>query len=930
MNEQAVADVSLQRAVSVVLLGGNDPAYRARAAAYYAEQACEWPLLEAAPDQPWSVSLQCALEQVDTPYVLLAKDTDFILPDALEAAVAWLQAHPSEQSALGYVLGYRPGNSVVDYHKVGDAYQGDSTDGPLQRIRRFAECGQQAWRAVVRVEALRAVLGSVPAELSGEGWLVGLSCALLLHGSVKVLEHTAVVSECPAQVMGSVAREETLAHVTQALVQWDHEQKSLWCDDQGFVILREFIHATYGGDELPLLFTSAWGSVVGDPERRFEPQQFVELPYYNAPLFRRLSGLEFFIHAWPVGQTHINAVEGTWVRQRDLLHVHPNDTDKSLQERYWQALVLSLFDPVVCRRLADSLVGEDMGDQVSELNDWLARLDRVKGIDLGQQLTATPSGRVLQALADATPDAAGRKRIMLHLAKRKEPQLAFIVLDLEDDNAGLQRTFDSILASGVRDFRLVVLKVGALPAITTARDTLHFIKVTAANVVSHLNQVVRQLSSEWMLLLQAGDELTAGGLLRLRVELVEAPGCQAICGNEVQRDTAGRLVGILRPGADFDLLRSRPDLMSRHWLMRRETVVALGGYSETYRHALEFDLLLRLVEAQGLGGLAHLDEYLVIGRMAGEAMMTDALATLNRHMTQLGYQGAISEGAGQRLHLDFRHTATPLVSILLVADADIEQLKASLASIVQRTRYPRYEVLVVSEAHASEYLIAQLGSVSGIGKRVRLVTSEQPASYEALINLAVTQAQGDYLVLFGTHCQVMTPAWIGSLLNQAQRPEVGIVGCQMYDLAGAISHAGYELLDNQSIHASWLGLPVDAFGRALGLDVVRGAQAVSGNALMVRRDVFEHCGGLSTNLGADIDLCQQVAQAGLLILMAPDAKVLCPVVPVVSDQAREYLVARWPAAFNRRVAADAPEGVEQSRSAMPGQAIQLEWLRELS
>lgn len=930
MSEQAVVEESLQRAVSVVLLGGNDPAYRARAASYYAELGCDWPLFETAPDQAWSGGVQRVLEQIDTPYVILAKDSDFLLPEALKAAVDWLQVHSSEQAALGYTLGYRPGDSVVTYYKVGDAYQGDVTDGALQRIYRFAECGQQAWRAVVRVEALRAALSSVPAELSGEGWLVGLSCALLLQGAFKVLERTAVVSECPMRAIEMAAREEALAYVTQVLVQWDHEQQSLWQDDQGFVILRQFIHATYGGDEQPLLFTSNWRSVVGDPERRFEPEQFVELPYYNGPLFRQLSGLEFLIHAWPVGRAHIDALEGTWVRQHDLLQVHPNDTEKSLQERYWQALALSLFDPVVCRRLADSLVGEEQDDQVNELSDWLARLERIKGVDLKAQLDATPSGQVLQAIADATPDATARKRILAHLAKRKEPQLALVVVDLEDDNAALQRTFDSILDCGVREFRLVVLKAGTLPAITTARDTLHFIKVTSTNVVSHLNQVVSQLPSEWMLLLQAGDQVTPGGLLRLRTELAEAPDCQAICGNEVQRDTEGRLISIVRPGADLDLLRSRPDLMSRHWLMRRETVLALGGYSETYRHSLEFDLLLRLVEAKGLGCLAHLDEYLVIGRVGSEAMLADAQATLNRHMTQLGYQGAISEGAGRRLNIDFRHASTPLVSILLVADDDLEQLKVSLASIVQRTRYPRYEVLVACEADASERLVAQLGTVSGVGTRVRLVMSEQPASYEALVNLAATHAQGDYLVAFASRCQVMTPAWIGSLLNQAQRPEVGIVGCQMYDIEGAISHAGYELLSDQSIHASWLGLPGDAMERALGLDVVRGAQAVSSHALMVRREVFEQCGGLASTAGADIELCQQVAQAGLLVLVAPDAKVLCPFVPELSDQARAHVVARWAAAFNRRVAVDAPDGVDHSRSAMPGQVVQLEWLHALS
>lgn len=151
--------------------------------------------------------------------------------------------------------------------------------------------------------------------------------------------------------------------------------------------------------------------------------------------------------------------------------------------------------------------------------------------------------------------------------------------------------------------------------------------------------------------------------------------------------------------------------MSRHWLLRRESVVGLEGYSEAYPQALEFDLLLRLIEQQGMGGLAHLDEYLVIGQQRREAMSVGALATLKRHLAGLGYNGQVSESVDGAFQIDFRHPVTPQVSILLPVDGDLAQLKACLVSIVQRTRYPRYEVIVVADGSNASALAGELASL---------------------------------------------------------------------------------------------------------------------------------------------------------------------------------------------------------------------------
>ncbi|WP_166883239.1 glycosyltransferase [Pantoea sp. Cy-639] len=895
----------------VVMLGSEEQGYRARATTYLGGIGCRAIVVDGASGEQMRDALQRELEQIDAPFVVLARDSDFMLPDALRMAEAWLVANPQAQGVQAYALGMSPGNSTVGYHRLGGAAHGQSGPGVRERVLAHALSGLQPWRALLRVGALRAALADASVQVAGEDWLVGLSFALLRQGQIPTLEQVLVVSEC----RGQAGDADALAPVIRALRQWDEQQAGDFADDEGFAILRQFVLGTAAIDAAPLLFTSAWSSVVHEPERSFEPRQYVELPYYNATVFRQLSALEFLLHAWPVGREHVRAVEGAWVRQRDLLQRQANDNRKTLRARYWEALAVNLFSPQVCQLLLEVLEADE-AEAREELQHWLDRLRQVKAPELPGRLAQTASGHVLQALAAATLDAAARQRVQKRLAAGKGSQVALLVLDLEDDDAALQRTFDSVVASGLRDFRIVVLKAGILPAITTTRDTLHFVKVTTDNVVSHLNQTLKQLSCDWLMLMQAGDELAGSGLLRLQLELAEAEGLKAVCGNDVQRDSEGRLVAVLRPGADFDLLRSRPDLMAPHWLLRREEVLALGGYSETCRQALDLDLLLRLVEANGLAGLAHIDEFLVIGSNRCETMLPDALATLGRHLGQLGYRGQVDQGHEGRVLIDFRHPTTPLVSILLEAGDDMQQLATSLASIQQRTRYPRYEVLVITRGEQRQE--------TSLGGRARMLASPAVSRADRL-NQAIGEARGEYLVLMSDRSQVSSPGWIESLLNQAQRPEVGLVGCQMHDEAGQVSHAGYELLESGQVHASWLGLGVGERAEAQGLDVVRGCQAVSLDGLMIRKDVLEALGGLGQSEALDVELCLRIAQAGMLVLMVPQAQLVNQGVPVLSEVAREALVAQAPWAFARCVAVDGALGIAPAASASGPR-----WLSELA
>nr|GFD55207.1 hypothetical protein [Tanacetum cinerariifolium] len=93
------------------------------------------------------------------------------------------------------------------------------------------------------------------------------------------------------------------------------------------------------------------------------------------------------------------------------------------------------------------------------------------------------------------------------------------------------------------------------------------------------------------------------------------------------------LKDVFRPGFNLDLLLRVPALMARHWLVRKDVLLDVGGYSPDYAGALEFDLLLRIIEQGGPAWLAHLDEPLLIADAPSLKDNADERLTLTRHLS---------------------------------------------------------------------------------------------------------------------------------------------------------------------------------------------------------------------------------------------------------------------------------------------------------
>ncbi|MBK5536302.1 TIGR00180 family glycosyltransferase [Pseudomonas sp. TH08] len=931
---------ALNEQLTIVLISHERPAFLRRAIRFYSSLPCRILVLDSSAAALagipaeftnvdyqhlpqfgyWGIRAKLAygVEQLQTPYMVFAADDDFLVHDALHEAVAFMDANPDYSLCHGYSLMYLAlANSVNYYRRDKKVCEDYSADQAEERLLDYMHQYLPPFYAVQRTAILRDWYAAMPQDTIFQWQEVGHTFYMLARGKVRILPIPYVVREINYEqsdhnteiyhtlaymdgksVAGREAFAEFLASLPTQLQHQDPQQGKQFAL-KSFAALAESLR-TYRALTAELIFESTWIDIEAGPQRRFGPKQYVEMPFYNQVFFDQLTQFEFLLHAMPAGRVQLKELEGIWARQQSLMLARNNDTPESVLDRLWQAHDANVFNRAVIKQLLAQLQPLDEEDDAPVLRDWVARLDAV--LLEGHQPTFAKmlTGRLLEWLAARAPDTEQATAIARHLAANDGgPQFAIFLLDLDNDIDKLQVTLDSLLEGHCKAFKIVVFTTGEAPAATTAQNTLHFVRVTPSNVVEKLNQSAGQTPCEWVLLAQAGDEFTAGGLLRASLELLSATDLRAVATDEIVRTDKGALVDVFRPGFNLDLLQSIPSLMARHWLIRRDVLLDVGGYQADFRDALEFDLLLRIIEQGGLGGMAHLDEPLLISQAPVLEENAHERQALMRHLGNRGYKARITSALPGTWQIDYRHAQQPQVSVILPAGNNLAELQRCLDGILLRTRYTRYEVLIALNPNQSADINDWLGSLQNA--KVRVLRADQPLNDAALCNAASQEAQGEYLVLMTPDSEVVNPNWIESLLNHALRPEVGIVGAKLVDRDGKISQAGLILGFNGDIGSAFVGEKHAAEGYMHRLVVEQNYSAVSKVCLMVGKELFEALGGLDEVTFADgfsdVDLCLKAGQAGYLTVWTPSVQVLhtgeLPQVPQTLAALRE----KWSSAF---------------------------------
>jgi hypothetical protein len=212
--------------------------------------------------------------------------------------------------------------------------------------------------------------------------------------------------------------------------------------------------------------------------------------------------------------------------------------------------------------------------------------------------------------------------------------------------------------------------------------------------------------------------------------------------------------------------------------------------------------------------------------------------------------------------------------------------------LAKQTAYPIHQII---EARVGREEPSSAGRVS------------HPFPARAL-NLAAGGAEGEYLLFMDVRANPTDAGWLSELLGQAQRQEVGAVGCRLLDPSGGLRHGGSLVEVNRLT-----GDPREEMKRLIGdprerasegreylplTDYAFNYEAASMECTMIRRASFERVEGYDDanlpNALYDLDLSFRLRELGLLNVYTPYTQMVCKgfrILPWVEEI--EYVWKRW-------------------------------------
>ncbi len=422
---------------------------------------------------------------------------------------------------------------------------------------------------------------------------------------------------------------------------------------------------------------------------------------------------------------------------------------------------------------------------------------------------------------------------------------------------------------------------------------------------------------EFIGLIDPGDSLAASALFEVVYALNEAPDTDLIYTDEDKLDATGtvRWDPFFKPDWSPDLLLLT-NYVGHLSVYRRTLVQAIGGFRPEYEGSQDYDLVLRFTERTGR--IIHLASVLYSRRTIGgsltggepvEGRAEDAARrAIADAIRRRGVAASVEPGwAPGRWRVRDTLQGRPAVTLVIPSGGKMEHLRPCLESVLERSTYANLRLLVIdnSEGTAVAKLCQDLGrNDSRLSCRRHRVV---PFNYPTQNNFAMTLVDTPYVVLLNDDVTLITPDWVESMLEHAQRPEVGVVGAKLLFPDRSFQHAGVILGPYETCGHPFRLFPEDHPGHHDLPHLVRNCSAVTFACVMMRRSVYDEVGGLDErNLAVafnDVDMCLRIGECGYRVVYTPHA-VLFHHESATKDALdnpgeSEYLRRRWGAVVAR-------------------------------
>jgi GT2 family glycosyltransferase len=391
--------------------------------------------------------------------------------------------------------------------------------------------------------------------------------------------------------------------------------------------------------------------------------------------------------------------------------------------------------------------------------------------------------------------------------------------------------------------------------------------------------ILQFVSGEFLCFLASDVELAPDALLAVVEQLNQMPDLDLLYFDEdVIGENGESVAPFFKPGWSPDLLLAM-NYVGRICVLRTKVLLGIAeSWGDIYKGDI-YHLILRFTEETDKilripRVLYHLQPPALSVAMSfngKRASDENGVWAIQEALSRRGEQGEVACIGSGRYRVDFRVRGTPLVSIIIPTRDRGALLKQCIESIEGKTRYARYEILVLDNGSADPRTLRYLDTVA---EKWCVHRCPGPFNYSSINNAGAAQAKGEYVLFLNNDIEVISPDWLTAMVAQAQRSGVGAVGAKLLYPDGSIQHAGVVLgVDGIAGHA-FRHTPAGAGTYHAFADVARNCSAVTAACMLVPREVFRMINGFDEQLRVelnDVDLCLRIQERGYRVVYAPDA-----------------------------------------------------------
>ena len=406
-------------------------------------------------------------------------------------------------------------------------------------------------------------------------------------------------------------------------------------------------------------------------------------------------------------------------------------------------------------------------------------------------------------------------------------------------------------------------------------------------MAAKLNKCLDNASGEYFIEIKCRDVLHVQSLYRLVECINEYPDVDLIYTDHDEIDFSGsRRNPWFKPDWNPEMFYS-VDYINPLCLYKINKISPLGGFRDRFKGAEMYDLALRYLNNTSGRSIKHIPKVMYHRRSNFGAPGQGAMGLLSGNAHQAAKRAIAELLINKGIHVDdgcayglFRvryplPKPPPLVSIIIPTKDRLDILKACVESIIKKTTYPSFEIIIINNCSVETKTIEWLATIV-YDHRVRVLDYNDSFNYSAINNFAAKHALGDVLALVNNDVEVITPDWLSEMVSLSLLPGAGAIGAKLLYSNGLVQHAGVVLgIGGVAGHVHRY-IDGDDPGYCYRAEIIQNFSAVTGACLVVKKKIYEEVGGMNDRdlkvALNDIDFCLKLISFGYRNIFTPYAR----------------------------------------------------------